>query len=127
VLDLLQLEPIRRRFAIQAGDLNQLQTYVHEAGIRWGIDAQHQRTFEQPDHGKNTWHFGLRRMFLGSALPSAPDELFLGTAPLDDVEGESASLVGRLAEFAQSLFWAARELDRPRPVGTWVEFIRELT
>ena len=126
VLDLLQLEPVRRKFAIEAGDLNVLQNYVHEAGIRWGIDAQHRARLGQPAHAKNTWRFGLERLLLGVALPASAEGLCLGSAPVDDMEGEATLLVGKLAEFLAALCWAADEAGTPKPISGWMAFLDTL-
>ncbi len=126
VLDLLQLEPVRKRFGIEARDLNLLQNYVHEAGIRWGIDAEHRARLGQPAHGKNTWRFGLERLLLGVALPASSDELCFETTPVDDMEGESTLLVGRLAELMATLSWAADDLAKRRPISDWMTFLDTL-
>ncbi len=125
-LDLLQLDPVRRRFEIEPSDLNRLQGYVHEAGIRWGIDAEHRASFQQPREFNNTWRFGLDRLLLGVALPACTGGLFQDTAPVDDVEGEAANLVGKLAEFMEMLFWAAASLTAPRNVEQWSEALQQL-
>jgi exodeoxyribonuclease V gamma subunit len=125
-LDLLQLEPVRDRFHIDTSEVNQLQLLVHQAGIRWGIDAEHRERFHQPPRTKNTWRFGLDRLLLGVALPSAHDALFCGSAPAEDVEGDSATLVGKLASLLDALSWAAAEVTTPRTVVEWVAFLADL-
>lgn len=126
VLDLLQLEPVRTRLGIDAAEVPDLGLLIHEAGIRWGIDAAHRERFDQPPRAKNTWRFGLERLLLGVALPSDHDTLFAGAAPADDVEGDAAALVGKLASLLETLTWAAHEVTRARPVREWVGFVGEL-
>ena len=126
VLDLLQLEPVRTRLGIDAAEVPDLGILIHEAGIRWGIDAAHRERFHQPPRAKNTWRFGLERLLLGVAVPSDQDTLFAGAAPADDVEGDAAALVGKLATLLEALTWAAQEVTRARRVADWVGFVHEL-
>lgn len=126
VLDLLQLEPIRERFGIAMAEVGQLGLLVHDAGIRWGLDAEHRRTFDQPAESSNTWKFGLDRLLLGVALSETDHPLFEGTAPLGDVEGDSADLVGKLAHLMQTLADASATIRTRRSVAEWTAFINDL-
>lgn len=126
VLDLLQLEPIRRRFEIEAEQLADLGSLVHRAGIRWGIDAEHRASFRQPSDASNTWRFGLDRLLLGVALPESADQLFMGRAPMGDVEGDGAELVGKLAQFVDLLVETAAHIQAARPVAEWANFLTAL-
>lgn len=127
VLDLLQLEPIRERFEIAAGEVDELGLLVHAAGVRWGLDAEHRHFFDQPAQSSNTWQFGLDRLLLGVALPETDHALFAGTAPLDDVEGDAAELVGKLAHLVQALADAATQIRARKSVVEWAAFINDLS
>ncbi|HEY6724046.1 MAG TPA: exodeoxyribonuclease V subunit gamma [Polyangiaceae bacterium] len=126
VLDLLQQGPVQRQLGIDASEVPDLGLLIHQAGIRWGIDATHRERFAQPARAKNTWRFGLERLLLGVALPADGDTLFAGAAPAEDVEGDSAALVGKLAALLETLTWACAEVVRQRSVADWVGFVREL-
>ena len=45
VLDLARSEPVRRRFGFTDDDLEQLDTWVRESGVRWAFDAAHRADF----------------------------------------------------------------------------------
>lgn len=119
VLDLLQLEPVRRRFGIESEELPEVRRLVRESGVRWGIDAAHRASFGQPEDSGNTWAFGLARLLLGRAMTDSQDALFAGVLPASSAGGDAADLVGKLSEYANSLFREAQGLKEPRTVGDW--------
>lgn len=118
ILDLLALPPIHERFGIEASELETLSDWVASAGIRWGIDAEHRASFDQPASDQNTWRFGFRRLLLGYALP-VEDALFEGVLPRDQVEGLEARLLGRFAHFAAVLFACLERLQQRHAVVDW--------
>ncbi len=122
-LDLLQLTPVRERFEIAAADLPEVAEWVTAAGIRWGIDAKHRGRLGQPAAEENTWRFGLARLLVGYCMPTQARGEYCGVLPVDDVEGESAVLVGKLAAFAEALFSAAAALTGEKTLSQWQETI----
>ncbi|HVO24238.1 MAG TPA: exodeoxyribonuclease V subunit gamma [Candidatus Margulisiibacteriota bacterium] len=119
VLDLLSMEAIHTRFGIAAEDLDLLRTWITEAGIRWGVDAAHRATNLQPAMHENTWRFGLDRLLLGYAMSGDERTLFRSVLPYDDVEGTGAALLGRLADFCETLFTLRAALEPARPLAIW--------
>lgn len=127
VLDLLQLEPIRRRFGIAAEELALLRRWVREVNVRWGIDAEHRRAHGQPAEEANTWRFGLARLLLGYCMPGEDQAPFMSVLPYDDVEGEAAAALGSFADFCETLFGWVRRIAEPRAPRGWSETLTELT
>jgi exodeoxyribonuclease V gamma subunit len=125
VVDLLRLEPVRRRFAISLEDLDTIIGWVVDAGVRWGIDADHRASVGQPAQHEGTWRFGLDRLLVGYALPSGGRELFAGVLSFDEVEGQEAAIAGKLAEACERLFGALRALAAPRTLGAWRDALLE--
>jgi len=133
VLDLLVLEPVRRRFGLSAQEVSVLARWVAESGIRWGRDAAHRKQKGQPPDPQNTWLFGLRRLLLGVVL--ADDGRTLAgidacgaptiVRPFDAMEGKETALLGRLVDFASTLFDLTARLRPPRPVREWVPALVE--
>lgn len=120
VLDLLMLEPLRRRMGIDAAGADTVKQWVAEAGVRWGMDARHREASGVPAAGgANTWRFGLERLLLGYAFPSDGRRTFAGLTGYDEVEGTDAALLGALAGFVRTLFGWLRDLERPRPLAEW--------
>ncbi|MBL8618355.1 MAG: exodeoxyribonuclease V subunit gamma [Deltaproteobacteria bacterium] len=121
VLDLLELEPIQRRFGLDADDVRRCAGLIQEAGVRCAVDDLHRAAFpEQPAELANTWRFGLERLLLGALTPDE-DELLDGIAPMDKVDPAAAAAVGRLAGALAALFSALDELRAPRPITAWCD------
>ncbi len=119
VLDLLAMDPVRERFGLRVEDLDAIAGWVRAAGIRWGIDGQHRRSWGRPGFEENTWRFGLDRLLLGHALPG--DGMFGGTLPLDRIEGQEAAILGRFVDFCESLFDLLTDLATPRTLEAWAD------
>jgi len=122
VMDLLDKEPVCRRFGIDEGDLGEIHAWVAGAGIRWGRDGKDKEDLGLPGYGENTWHFGLARLLLGYAMEGGA-ELFAGIAPFDGMDPGSAELLGRFADFVERLFAAVDELRRDRGPAGWTEVL----
>ena len=119
VLDLLGNAVIGSRFGIAAEELDLVRAWVAASGIRWGADAAHRREVGQPALSENTWRFGLDRMLLGYAMPGEGRLLYGGVLPYDDIEGTTADLLGRLADFCEKLFAFRSALRHARPIVAW--------
>lgn len=126
VLDLLRIAAVRRRFAIDAEDVDLLRRWVGRSGVRWGVDDAHRAELGQPPFRENTWRFGLDRLLLGHAMPGHDRELFAGVLPYDDVEGSDAELLGKLAELCETLFRFRTSLRTPRTPAEWRDAFGEL-
>jgi exodeoxyribonuclease V gamma subunit len=126
ILDLLAVEAVHTHFEITAEDLDVITEWVGAAGVRWGVDAQHRGEHGQPRYDQNTWRFGLQRLLLGYGLPGGNRNTFAGVLPYDEIEGQDAELLGKLAEFCERLFTHLAELDRPRTPPAWQEALTAL-
>lgn len=126
VFDLASREVVGRRFGLTSEFLEQAYGLCLDAGVRWGMDAAARGGFRQPEMMENTWRFGLDRLLLGYALPGDEGELFAGVSPFGEMEGQSAEVLGRLADFLETLFTWLRLLAHPRPVAEWAECLAGL-
>ncbi len=111
VLDLLSLDPVRRRFGLDARDLESVHSWVAASGTRWGLDERHRRSQAQPEDRRNTWRFGLDRLLLGCAMPGDGQRTFADVLPFDDVEGGAARRLGRFVRFCETLFDTVAEIQ----------------
>jgi exodeoxyribonuclease V gamma subunit len=125
VVDLLGIGAVRNRFGIAPGDLDLLREWIREAGIRWGVDADHRAATGLPALDENTWRFGLDRLLLGYALDDATN-LFGGALPCLTVEGTTARLLGALVELLEVLFEWRKRLAEPRTPVEWGHELAEL-
>jgi exodeoxyribonuclease V gamma subunit len=126
VFDLLAMEPVRARFDIQAHELDEVRGWIDRAAIRWGIDEAHRETEGQLAIRENTWRFGLDRLLLGFAMPSQGRELFGGVLPVEGIEGTQGELLGKLAEFCETLFSFRRLYQRSLPAAELARALGEL-
>ncbi len=125
LLELLEIPALQRRFDIDQNGLETLRGWVHEVGVRWGLDQKQQQHFELPSMPVNTWAFGLRRMLLGYAMPEESG-IHSHILPFDSVQGINASLSGQLADFIEHIQWLSETLDTERQVDEWIRYINQL-
>ncbi|WP_134742277.1 exodeoxyribonuclease V subunit gamma [Nocardioides sp. 503] len=125
VLDLAATEPVRLRFGLTDDDLARVTTWVAEAGIRWGLDAEQRASFDMQRFEHNTWRAGLDRILLGVAM-SGDDHHHLGRGlPLDDVGSDDIELAGRLAELVHRLDTCLQSMARAVTVADWMAALRD--
>ncbi len=118
VMALLEVPAVQRCFDLDQAGLERLRTWIVESGVRWGSDAAMREGLGLPPEEANTWAFGLRRLFLGYALP--PEQaLFADAAPYPDVEGSGAVHLGTLQELLRRLEAWRAELAIPVPAADW--------
>ena len=121
VLDFAALPPVRRRFSFDDDDLQQLHTWVADAGIRWGLNEPGRARFGLPGIRQNTWRAGLDRLLVGVAMSEDVPQYIGSALPLDDVDSSRVVLAGRFAEFVDRLALTAAALAGERPFAQWVQ------
>jgi exodeoxyribonuclease V gamma subunit len=121
VLDLAGAEPVRRRFGFSDDDLEQLDSWAREAGVRWAFDADHRADYGLSSYATNTWQFGLDRLLTGVALSDDSSAWLDRALPLDDVGSSQVDLVGRLTEYVERLRRATDRLTGTHPLDHWLE------
>jgi exodeoxyribonuclease V gamma subunit len=127
ILDLASMEPVRRRFDLDDDDLTQIESWVGDMGVRWGLDAVHRQRWELGAVSANTWSAGLDRLMLGVAMADEDERQFGGTVPLDDVGSGSVDLAGRFAELVDRVRIAVIDLSQIQPVQTWAAALGHAT
>jgi len=125
VLDLADRPPVRRRLRLDDDDLQRLEDWVAQSGIRWGLDAPHRAPFGLGSVWNGTWQAGLSRVLLGAAMTEDGHRLVGRVLPLDDVGSGSIELAGRFAELVERLTAALTALGRTQPIGAWADAIAE--
>lgn len=126
VVDVLDSPPVRARFGLVSGDMEIIQGWLDATAIRWGIDGEDRSRFGVPRFDENSWQAGLKRLLIGYALPAENDRFFENVLPYDDVEGSESEVLGRLADFALTLFESIRALEAPRTPQEWRTALLEL-
>ncbi|MFN8078871.1 MAG: exodeoxyribonuclease V subunit gamma [Kineosporiaceae bacterium] len=126
LLDLAAAPAVRHRFGFTDDDLARLRTWVIDAGIRWGEDAERRARFGLAHVLQGTWQFGLDRILTGVAIGGDEAQRYLGTAlPLDDVESTDVDLAGRLAELVDRLSVVLGSFEGAHPVAAWMARLGE--
>ena len=124
VLDLCDREPVRRRFGFGDEDLERIEQWVADSGIRWGLDGEHRGEFLLGGLDAGTWAAGLDRLLVGVTM-TEEEQRRLGdrVLPLDDVESGVIDLAGRFAEFVDRLRSALEAFAQPMGVDAWADAI----
>lgn len=125
VLALLEVPSLAARFSIDEEGLRHLRQWVHESGVRWGMDDDNVRDFSLPATGQHTWRFGLTRMLLGYAMESSVGE-WREVLPYDESSGLIAALVGHLADLLMQLNLWRKALMQPRSLELWLSVCRDM-
>lgn len=122
VLDLLDTDVVRRRFAFSEEELDRLARWIGDVGIRWGLDAEHRAPFAMAGVPENTWRAGTDRLLAGVALGEHDvhgDHGFDATLPLDDVASTDVDLAGRFVEFLDRLDLAFEAFRSASTTTAW--------
>ena len=125
VLDLVDREPVRRRFDLDDDDLARIESWVAESGIRWGLDAEHRAPFKLDVLPAGTWSAGLDRVLVGVAMTEERQRLFEGVLPLDDVDSSDIDLAGRFAELIDRLGAALDALGTAGTIDAWTSALAD--
>ncbi len=99
----LESKAVRDRFRIAARQLSTLREWVDNAGIRWGIDADHREDEGLPRFGGHAWRQGIDRLLLGYAMEGEA-AMFDDVAPCStDSAGFSGDyeLLGRFVDYCE--------------------------
>lgn len=125
LLDLLDVPAVRERFGVRAADLPLLHRWVRQAQVRWGLHAAQRASLGLPEGlESNSWTFGLRRMLLGYA--AGDGGAWEDIAPLEEVGGLDAAVLGPLARLLERLDAHWRQLSVPAAPAQWVLRLRTL-
>ena len=120
VLALAGVPAVMRRFGLDESDLELLHQWVAAAGVRWGLDRETREAAGAAGFEQNTWRFGLDRLLLGLAQRDE-EALVDGVAPWSDLEGGSATAVGRLWSLVDRLRAWRDALSEATTAGAWQE------
>ena len=120
LVELLQQPLIGRRFGIGAAELPVIEAWLHDSGIRWGIDAEHRHELGVPGTERFTIGDGLDRLFLGYALPQRVSAPSFGRIPAGNAEGSQAEILGSFAKVLEQLTALRTDLAKPRLADAWL-------
>jgi len=120
-LGLFEVAAVRQRFGLDAADVALLHDWLAQAGVRWGLDAQHRMAWGVPPGvpglDQNTWAFGLRRLLLGYAVGAGAP--WGNTLPQAALNGLDASVISALLDWVDAVNQTLLELSESKPPAQW--------
>lgn len=126
VLDILDAVPLQETFEFSGNDLKQVEQWISDNRIRWGINGPFKQDLGVPETKHCTWQAGLDRMILGYAMKPGEDRLYNGIFPYHEIEtSDQAELAGRLAHFLNALFDMHKQVKDPLKPADWTEVLLE--
>ncbi len=130
VLELLALEPVRRRFAIGEDDFSRVERWLTDLQVHWGIDDTYRAAapWNYPTGIEaGTWRIAIDRLINGILVQSPEDrETLTGVVGYDDISGSSIQLVGNLASFIDELSDFTLFCSEPRFASEWADTLEAL-
>jgi exodeoxyribonuclease V gamma subunit len=129
---LFEVAAVRERFGLEEHDVAQLDTWLADAGVRWGLDAPHRKPWgiapDMADANQNSWLFGIERLLLGYAT-GASDDLatpWADTLPQAGVGGLDARVVDGLLQWLRHTQIALLKLRQDHTPTEWVAVLQQL-
>jgi exodeoxyribonuclease V gamma subunit len=121
VMGILESAAVRRRFGLDAPDLDIIRRWLVDTRIRWGMEGSDPSKPGVPPFPENTWQRGLERLLLGYAMPGEGELMFGHLLPYDDLEGADALVLGKLIHFIECLFSIIPRMRRSHTLADWRE------
>ncbi len=125
VLELIKVAAIADKFDLSEMDIQNIQQWVDESGIRWGLDAHFRKRFDLPEVEINSWKFGLERMLLGYSV-AAEEILFDDKLPYSEIEGGNAESLGKLTHFIYKISDLIEVFSQKHSALEWQNIINNL-
>ncbi len=122
VFDLLQQPPVAARFALGNDELECVRDWIHDAGIRWGLDAGSRSSEDLPPTDRNSFADGMHRLFLAYALGDelqARNTVIAGRIAAGNPAGGDAATLGRAWRFLEALREQRDEWSQTRDASAW--------
>jgi len=125
MLATLECPAVARKFDISHDDMPLIIHWLEKTRLRWGQSGKHRTRFGMAEYPENTWQNSLDRLLLGYAI-SDDEEPFCHILPFDEIEGQNASIVGHLAQWAATVFKYVHLLDTSRTLLDWMKVLNNL-
>lgn len=120
LLDLLALEPFRKKLSLDGRSAGILGEALKRGGFRWGLDGR-DRTGEGMDPERHTLQWTLERFLDGYCTGPVSDPFPLPLFP--DPQGE---LTGLLVTLQSRLLSLRSRLEQDRSLSGWADLLEEI-
>ena len=128
-LSLFEVEEMRQRFGLDEADVQTIDQWMDNAGIRWGLDSQHRSQWGMASAletaNQNTWLFGLERLLLGYAL-GAEETIWHNTLGAQGVGGLHVDLAQGLLQWLNQVQIHIQLLQQTHTPEQWVRVLQQL-
>lgn len=124
-IGLLAVPAVARRFDLDAGSIARIETWLREAGVRWGIDAAHHAAAGAGAFREFSWEFGLERLVLGYAS-GEEESLVADIAPDAAVEGKAGDALGAVLRVFDHLRNLRARQARAHTATQWQEIYNDV-
>ncbi len=117
IMDLLHKEVVAETFSLTESDLQILQKWIIESGIRWGLSAGQRGEMGLPEFSESSWRAGIDRLLLGYAMYHEKE--VVGILPYGDIEGGTAQALGGLCQFMDIIERAETDFTQRNNIEEW--------
>ena len=125
IMGLLEVPAIARKFGIKAADIEQLEEWISDTGIRWEWDgATKAANWNVPAIDQNTWQFGIQRMLLGLMMEQQQG-LYQQRMPYDMSSGD-IPLLEKLLSLLKELNSLRKQLLQAKTPEQWRLLLRQI-
>lgn len=133
---LFEVAAVRERFGLKEHDVAQLDTWLADAGVRWGLDAPHRQPWgiapDMADAHQNSWLFGVERLLLGYAVGATHQHNtshatpWQHTLPQAGIGGLDVQVVEGLLQWLRHTQFALLKLRQDHTPNEWVAVLQQL-
>lgn len=124
IIDLLDLGPIQQAFDFKDDDLEEIERWINDNHIRWGISGEFKKNKGLPSGNSFTWKSGLQRMFLGYMVNADSDRLYQNISPYQEIASAGdAQILGHFSHLMQELFDLNDELNTKKTPAQWIQYL----
>jgi len=126
LLDFLRLPTVFPALGLVDSDLDAIEKWVVDSGIRWGLSAEQRQRDGLAPLADASWRAGLDRLLMGLAVDCQEGNEFVhDVLPYDGIEGKSGLALGALCRLYDLVARSCSDIARPRPLAEWGEQLVE--
>ncbi|MFT6268402.1 MAG: exodeoxyribonuclease V gamma subunit [Alphaproteobacteria bacterium] len=127
IIDLISLPALADRYKLTPQDIDICATWIKDAAIDWGKDAQHlsQHIGDNISDDMHTWHWGVSRLLVGM-INAADETLVDSLSPVTYIEGQATVVLGKFLQALESLERVTDRLKVSQNVTQWTQTLVNL-
>ncbi|MBU4153976.1 MAG: exodeoxyribonuclease V subunit gamma, partial [Proteobacteria bacterium] len=119
VLAFLEQEAVESGFGLSGEDVLLIRSWLNEAGVNWGLSAEHRGRFGVPEEPIGTWRSGIDQLLMGFLTPGDGRQLVNGLLPCDVLESGHAVVLAKCINFFEALSALVDQVQSPRTLTGW--------